>query len=130
MNKGTDQKEFQKTKLFIRIGLCVCIAIKAKWSDLKGIEISLVKLIDGDTGVATTESRTHVGVNQAAHDPVPILSIANSLLEPVRVITYTVLLIPSIRQNLTGAAVGDDKGEDGKTEPEEYEKEHSEKVKP
>lgn len=99
-------------------------------SDLKGIEIGLVELVDGYTSVATTESGTHVGVNQAAPDPVPILSIANSLLQPVRVITYTVLLIPSIRQNLTGAAVRDHEGKDGKTEPEEYEKEHSEKVKP
>lgn len=41
-----------------------------------------------------------------------------------------ILLIPSIRQNLAGAAVGDGEGEDGETETEEYEEEHSEEVKP
>lgn len=99
-------------------------------SDLKGIEISLVELFNVDASVASAETGAHVGVDQAALDPIPILSIADSFLQPVRVITDAVLLIPSIGQNLSGAAVGDGEGEDGEAEPEEYEEEHGAKVEP
>lgn len=41
-----------------------------------------------------------------------------------------VLLIPSIRQNLAGAAVSDGECEDGEAEPEEYKEEHGAEVEP
>lgn len=96
--------------------------------DLKGIEISLVELFNADASVSTAESGAHVGVDQAALDPIPVLSIADSFLQPVRVIPDAVLLIPSVGQNLSGAAVGDGEGEDGEAEPEEYEEEHGAEV--
>lgn len=98
--------------------------------NLKGIEIGLVKLGNGDGSVATAKSGTHVRVNQTALDPIPILNIGDSFLQPIRVIADVILSIPSIRQNLSGAAICDGESEDGEAETEEYEEEHCAEVKP
>jgi len=90
----------------------------------------VVKLVNGDAGVAAAESGAHVGVNQTALDPVPILIAVDSPLQPIRVIADVVLFIPSIRQNLAGAAVRDGEREDGEAEAEENEEEHGAEVEP
>jgi len=98
--------------------------------NLKSIKIRFVEIFNVNAGITSTISGANVRVHQTTPDPFPILSIVDTFLQPIRVIGDMILFIPSIRYNLTGAAVCDCESEDCETEAEENEEEHSEEVKP
>lgn len=72
----------------------------------------------------------HLAFLQAAPDLTPVSVVVDALLEPVGVVPEAVLLVSPARDDLAGAGVGDDEGEDGEAEEEDDEEEHDEEVEP
>lgn len=69
-------------------------------------------------------------INQTTPNTIPVLRVINSFLQPVRVITQLILLIPTITHNFPGTFVGDNEGEDSEAEEYKYEQEHDDEVDP
>ena len=67
---------------------------------------------------------------QATLDPVPRFSVVHPFLQPTGVIPEPILLVASVRDDLTSALVGDNEGKDGEGEENNDEQEHHEQVEP
>jgi len=67
---------------------------------------------------------------ETALNSVPGVSVVDSVLKPIGVVTEPVLLVASVGKDLTSTLVGDNEGEDGEGEKKEYEEEHDEEVEP
>lgn len=89
-----------------------------------------IELLEVVIDILISETRTNLAVGQATLNLIPILSIANPLLQPIGVITEPILLIPTTRHDLPCALVGDSEGEDGENREKKNEEEHYEKVTP
>jgi hypothetical protein len=63
-------------------------------------------------------------INQTTLNLPPILLIAHSLLQPIRIISQLILLIPLPGQNLTGTFIGHDKSENREAEEQDDEEKH------
>lgn len=89
-----------------------------------------VELLDGVAKVLDREIGADLGIDEAAPDLVPVLGAGDPVLQPVGVVAEAVLLVAPSGEDLAGALVGDDEGEDGEAEEEEDEEEHDEEVDP
>lgn len=89
-----------------------------------------IELLNGVVHILVSKTATNLTIMQATLNLVPILGIANPLLQPIGVITEPVLLIPTIGHGLPSTLVGNSKDKDGKDEEKNYEEEHDQKVEP
>jgi len=92
-----------------------------------------VFFVEGGSGIVdklVVKLGANFSIDQATLDLIPVLIISHSLLQPVGVITETVLLVPSLRHHFAGAFVGDNESEDGEAEEDEDQDEHDEQVDP
>lgn len=89
-----------------------------------------IELLNGIIKILIIKAWTNFAVDQTTLNLVPILSIIHSLLQPVWVISQSVLLIPSSGQGLTGSFVGHDEGHDGEAKQDHNQQEHHNQVDP
>lgn len=96
-------------------------------TDLSGREAMFVK-VGGVVGVGKIP--TELDINQAALNLIPIFSIDNVLLQPMRVIPEASSLVTLTVENGSDSLVGDDDGEKQEADHPEDEKEHDGEIYP
>lgn len=82
--------------------------------DLNRRQIPLIKLSLGV--IRRPQFLADIAVCQATLDLAPVLTVIDPLLQPIRVIPQSILLVSSPRNNLSNALVGDDECEDCEAE--------------
>lgn len=90
----------------------------------------LVELFNSIINILISKAGTDLPINQAALDFVPIFITIHPLLQPTGVIPKPILLITTIRQDLTGALVRNDKSENGERKENNNKNKHYKKVNP
>lgn len=89
-----------------------------------------IELLNAFIKMLISELRANLAINQAAPDLIPILSAIHSLLQPVRVITQSVLFITSSGHNFTRPFVRHNESEDCEAKEEHNQQEHYHQVQP
>ena len=90
----------------------------------------LVELIDRLINKLSFKFRTDFALNETTPNPPPVLVTVHTFLQPVRVISKSILFIPSPRNLLSCALVSHNKGENSYGEDEENQEEHDKEVSP
>lgn len=90
----------------------------------------LVELIDRFINKLSFKFRTDFALNKTTPNLPPVLVTVHTFLQPIRVISKSILFIPSLRNFLPCAFVSDNKGENRETEDEEDQEEHDEEIRP
>lgn len=76
------------------------------------------------------QTLANFAVLQATPDLPPVLVAADPLLQPVRIISQSVLLIPPPRNNFTNTLIGNNKSKDGEAENQHNQNKHDKEIDP
>lgn len=95
---------------------------------LKGIKVFFVEIISSSVGAIINELLADLTVLKAAPNSPPV--IINPSLQPMRVISKPILLIPFPRQGFPCPLIGHHKSKDSETEEKHNEQEHNKKIDP
>lgn len=90
----------------------------------------VVEVGDRNINKLSFKLRTNLAVNETTPNLIPVLVAVHTFLQPVRVISKSILFIPSPRNLLACAFVSNDKGENRYGEDEENQEEHDKEVSP
>ena len=90
----------------------------------------VVEVFDRNTNKFIFKLRTNLAVSETTPNLIPVLVTVHTFLQPVRVISKSILFIPSPRNLLSCALVSHNKGENSYGEDEENQEEHDKEVSP